>query len=210
MVSNGVGTHGLIDQYIEQLDAINRAIDREKIDQAVEILFAAWQSSSTVYTMGNGGSASTASHFACDLAKFTICAGKPRIKAMSLVDNVPLVSAWTNDNGFGSVFAEQLEPWLRTGDVVIGISVHGGSGTGEVGAWSQNLPRAAAFARERGAWVIGLSGFGGGALSELADVCLTVPLDSEPFGTPLIESYHLTLHHLICLALKQRITAADA
>ena len=124
---------------------------------------------------------------------------------MALGDNVPLVSAWTNDNGFGSIFAEQLEPWLQAGDVVIGISVHGGSGMGEAGAWSQNLPRAVALAKQRGAKVIGLSGFGGGALGEMADVCMVVPLDSEPFGTPLIESYHLTLHHLICLALKQKI-----
>jgi D-sedoheptulose 7-phosphate isomerase len=121
------------------------------------------------------------------------------------VDNVPLVSAWTNDSGFGSIFAEQLEPWLSEGDVVISLSVHGGSGEGDAGPWSQNIVRALCLAKERGARVIGFSGFGGGAVKDLADVCIVVPADSEPLGTPLVESCHVVLHHLICTALKERI-----
>ena len=195
----------VIDAYLEALQDLGQALPRQDIYQVVDILFDAWQAGNAVYTMGNGGSASTASHFACDLAKCTIVPGRKRLRATAVVDNVPLVSAWTNDSGFGSIFAQQLEPWLEEGDVVIELSVHGGSGDGDAGPWSQNLMQVARLAKERGARVIGFSGFGGGALKEMADVCLVIPVDEEPLGTPLVESYHVALHHLICIALRLRI-----
>jgi D-sedoheptulose 7-phosphate isomerase len=201
-----VNSLDVIDVYLDVLQEIGRALPRDDIQRVVDILFEAWRAGSAVYTMGNGGSASTATHFACDLAKCTIVPGRKRLRAMALVDNVPLVSAWTNDSGFGSIFAEQLDPWLKQGDVVIGLSVHGGAGDGDAGPWSQNLVQAVRLARERGAKVVGFSGFGGGALKEMADVCLVVPVDREPLGTPLVESYHVALHHLICIALRLRIT----
>ena len=200
-----VNSGSVIDVYLVVVQDIARALPREDIERVVDILYEAWQEGNAVFTMGNGGSASTASHLACDLAKCTLVPGRHRLKAMALVDNVPLVSAWTNDSGFGSIFAEQLEPWLSEGDVVIGLSVHGGSGAGDAGPWSQNLLRALRLAKERGATVIGFSGFDGGALREMADVCLVIPVDEEPLGTPLVESYHVLLHHLICAALRLRI-----
>ena len=195
----------VIDAYLEALQDLGQTLPRQDIYRVVDILFDAWQAGNAVYTIGNGGSASTATHFACDLAKCTIVPGRKRLRATALVDNVALVSAWTNDSGFGSIFAQQLEPWLREGDVVIELSVHGGSGDGDAGPWSQNLVQAARLAKERGAMVIGFSGFGGGALKEMSDVCLVVPVDDEPLGTPLVESYHVALHHLICVALRLRI-----
>ena len=195
----------VIDAYLGALQDLGQALPRQDIHRVVDILYDAWRAGNAVYTMGNGGSASTASHLACDLAKCTIVPGRKRLKATAIVDNVPLVSAWTNDSGFGSIFAGQLDPWLQAGDVVIGLSVHGGSGDGEAGPWSQNLVQAARLAKQRGAKVIGFSGFGGGALKEMADVCLVVPVDEEPLGTPLVESYHVVLHHLICVALRLRI-----
>lgn len=194
-----------IDGYFRAMGEINSAICRPDIVRAIDIIYEAWRRDGIVFTMGNGGSASTASHFASDLAKFAMMPGSKGLRTMALVDNIPLVSAWTNDAGFGSVFVEQLRPWLREGDVVVGLSVHGGSGQGEAGPWSQNLLQAMILARERGARIIGISGFGGGAMRELADVCIVVPVDSEPLGTPLVESYQVLLHHLICAALKQRI-----
>ena len=202
---NKVNSDPLIAQYVKEMERITSALDYDEVGKSVSILFDAWQTGRTIFTMGNGGSASTATHFASDLAKFTIVAGQPRFKVYSLNDNTPLVSAWTNDSGFGGIFAEQMEPWLQEGDVLVGFSVHGGSGSGDAGPWSQNIVRAVALARERGAKVIGLSGFDGGALKKLADACLVVPIESEPMGTPLVESYHVVLHHLICLALKERI-----
>ena len=196
-----------ITQYLNQMERIAREIPRRDIDRAIDMLFEAWTKGSTVFVMGNGGSASTATHLVCDLAKYTVVGDKPRFKVIGLTDNIPLVSAWTNDNGFGSIFVEQLRPWLNEGDVVVGISVHGGSGSGQAGPWSQNLVQAMALARERDARIIGLSGFTGGAMKEMADVCIVVPINEEPLGTPLVESWHVILHHLICVALRQRIEA---
>jgi len=194
-----------VDGYFQAMDEVNRTLSREDVRRAVDLLFQTWEGDGTVYMMGNGGSASTATHFASDLAKYTSLPGKRRFRALSLGDNIPLVSALTNDSGFESIFIEQLRPCLKTGDLVVGLSVHGGSGAGEIGPWSQNLVQALALAKERGARTIGFSGFGGGALKGLTDVCIVVPWDSEPLGTLLVESYHVALHHLICGALKQRI-----
>jgi len=200
----------IIKNYFLELERIIKEIDKEKIEQIIDILFDVWKNEKTIFLMGCGGSASTATHFACDLAKSTIAPDKKRIKTMALVDNIPLVSAWTNDSGWGSVFKGQLENWLKQDDVLIGFSVHGGSGEGEAGPWSQNLVQAMKYAKEKRAKVIGFSGFGGGAMKEMADVCITVPIDSEPLGTPLVESLHPTLHHLICLALRKKIEESNS
>lgn len=173
--------------------------------KAVELLFECLEKQGTVFVMGCGGSASTATHFAADLAKTTIVADKPRFKAIALVDNIPLVSAWTNDSGWGSIFAEQLKPWLTEKDVLVGFSVHGGSGEGEAGPWSQNLVAAMRLAEERGAKVVGFAGFDGGAMKKMADVCVVVPVDYEPYGTPVVEAMHVVLHHGIIFDLKERI-----
>ncbi len=200
-----MGSRTFIDEYFQAMDEVNRTLSRVDVARAIDVLYEAWERDGTVYTMGNGGSASTATHFACDLAKYASVPGKKRLQAISLGDNIPLVSALTNDLGFESIFVEQLRPSLRANDVVVGLSVHGGSGAGEVGPWSQNLLQAMALAKERGARTIGLSGFGGGALRQTADVCIVIPCDSEPLGTLLVESYQVALHHLICGVLKQRI-----
>src|SRR3972149_4388840 len=152
----------VIDESLRTMEEVGRGLPRAEIARAVDVLFNCWQREGTVFTAGNGGSASTATHLACDLAKATIVPGRRRLKTVCLVDNVPLNSAWTNDSGFANLFAEQLEPWLTERDVLVALSVHGGSGEGEAGPWSQNLPAAVALARQRGARVIGLSGFGGG------------------------------------------------
>lgn len=194
-----------IDEYFSKMDNLIQEIPKGKIEEVIETLYSAWEKDAQVFIMGNGGSASTASHFACDLAKGTILEDKKRLKVASLVDNVPLVSSWTNDSGFGSIFIEQLRPWLKEGDVLIGVSVHGGSGKGEAGPWSQNLVKAMNLAKERKAKIIGFSGFDGGAMKEMADICITIPINSEPLGTPLVESFHVVLHHLVCSSLKQKI-----
>jgi len=120
---------------------------------------------------------------------------------MGLNDNVPLVSALTNDQGFQDIYSEQLEPFLSRGDAVVAISVHGGSGSDKAGPWSQNLLRAVRLAKERGARTIGFSGFDGGVLLQVADACITIPVSS----TPHVESLHLALEHLVCGALTEKI-----
>ena len=105
-----IRTDTIVDEYLTTLEEVTRGLPRRAIHQAVDILYECWLRGGTVFALGNGGSASTASHLACDLAKATMVPGRRRLKALALVDNVPLVSAWTNDSGFSSVFAEQLSP----------------------------------------------------------------------------------------------------
>jgi D-sedoheptulose 7-phosphate isomerase len=194
-----------IDRYLAEMEGALRSLPREDIERVIHLLFDAWRRDATIFLMGNGGSASTATHFACDLQKTTIVEGKRRFKALALNDNIPLASAWTNDSGFENLFVEQLRNFLKEGDVVIAISVHGGVGRDRAGPWSQNLLKAVQFAKERGAVTIGLAGFDGGMLKEMADACIVVPVNS----TPHVESLHLALEHLVTSALRRRIEESD-
>lgn len=180
-------------------------LDQVAIEAVIERLFTAWKERRTVFVMGNGGSASTASHFGADLAKYTIVGTKPRFRVFGLTDNVPLITAWTNDNGWSSIFAEQMAPWVESGDVLVGFSVHGGSVLTEAGAWSQNLVLAMDLAKRAGADVIGFSGYDGGMMARMADHSVVVPAIVDSLGTPIIEGVHLMLHHLVIHTLRERI-----
>lgn len=195
---------GYIGGFLDGVKQVAETIDRAAIDRAIEMLFRAWQCGNTVFTCGNGGSAGTATHFAADLFKCTIVPGQPRMRVISLVDNIPLVSALVNDEGWENVYTEQLKTLFCPGDVVVGISVHGGSGRDHAGLWSQNLLRAMQYAREHGGYALGFSGFDGGAMRELADVCVVVPFHT----TPHVESFHVVLHHLVTFCLAENIRAA--
>lgn len=190
-----------IQDYLSEVKKIAETISVADIDGVVELLFQAWRSGNQVFTCGNGGSASTATHFACDLSKTTIINNKKRFEVSCLNDNIPLVSALTNDDGFDNLYYEQLKSRFRKGDVLICISVHGGAGRDKVGLWSQNLLKAMKYAQENGGKAIGLSGFDGGPMKEMADACVVVPANS----TPQVESFHLALEHLICGCLRQKI-----
>jgi D-sedoheptulose 7-phosphate isomerase len=196
---------GGIANFLDQTQHTLVQLDQRILGEIVDSLMHVWRRGRTVYVMGNGGSASTASHFAADLAKYTIIDGKPRFRVIGLTDNAPLISAWTNDGGFSSIFAEQMAAWLEPGDALVGFSVHGGSGTGGAGPWSQNMVRAMQLAKDSGAKVIGFSGFDGGAMAQMADHCLTVPVLVDEIGTPVVESVHVLLHHLVVHTLREEI-----
>lgn len=191
----------LIQSYFAEMHKVIEAISVADVDEVVETLFVAWRGGRHVFVCGNGGSASTATHFACDLSKSTSVSGKKRFKAYCLNDNIPLVSALTNDDGFENLYYEQLKGRFEAGDVLVCISVHGGAGKDKAGLWSQNLLRAIRYAKESGGKTIGFSGFDGGPMKEIADVCIVVPVSS----TPQVESFHLALEHLICTCLRQKI-----
>ena len=191
----------LSEDYFSEMKSVIEKMPLEDIERAVELLFDAWQRGSQVFTCGNGGSASTATHFACDLSKAAVVEGKKRFKAYCLNDNIPLMTALINDEGFDNLFYEQLKDRFEEGDVLICISVHGGAGKDKAGLWSQNLLKAMKYAGETGGKTIGFSGFDGGPMKEIADVCIVVPADS----TPQVESFHTALEHLICSCLKERI-----
>ncbi|MDA4131637.1 MAG: SIS domain-containing protein [Thaumarchaeota archaeon] len=191
------------DDYLKEVSKIAMNIDRKAVDEAIGILYDAWKHDQQIFIVGNGGSASTATHFACDLNKWVSDEAERKFRAFSLVDNIPLVSALTNDNGWGDVYYEQLRNFLRKGDVVVAISVHGGSGSDKAGPWSQNLLKAVRYAKDNGAKVVGLTGFDGGILKTAADACIVVPADS----TPHVEGMHLVVTHLMGEQLRAMISS---
>lgn len=190
-----------IQNYFAEARRITEDISVDDIDRAIELLFEAWQNGNHVFACGNGGSASTATHFVSDLVKTVATAGKRGFKAECLNDNIPLILALTNDEGFDNLYYEQLVTKFQEGDVLICISVHGGSGSDRAGLWSQNLLKAMDYANKNGGRTIGLSGFDGGVMKEMADVCIVVPINS----TPHVESFHLVLEHLIISRLGEKI-----
>ena len=190
-----------IKDYLTDLQEIAGNMSVEDIDKTIELLYDAWENGNQVFLCGNGGSASTATHFACDLAKTTIIDGRDRFRVECLNDNIPLMLALINDDGFDNLFIEQLKPKFREGDIIICISVHGGAGRDKAQTWSQNLLKAMNYAQETGGKAIGFSGFDGGPMKDIADACIVVPANS----TPLVESFHLAIEHLICSNLKAKI-----
>lgn len=198
-----------VDTYLNETAEIARATSREDLAAVIDVLFAAYLEDRTIFTCGNGGSAANASHLACDLAKFTWCEGKRRFRARSLCDNAALLSALTNDEGFHSIFVEQLRGQVAAGDVLVCLSVHGGSGKDRAGPWSQNLVGAASYAREQGAKVVSLVGYDGGALRGLSDASVIVPATRAGHtSTPHVEGFHEIYHHLICERLRQLVAAS--
>lgn len=193
-----------VDNFLRGVIEICEKINQQDIKLFIDEIFQAWLHNRTIFLIGNGGSASTASHFAADLNN---CAseieGVHPLKVISLVDNMPRFSALVNDRGWENVYTEQLKNYFQPGDVVIGISVHGGSGKDKAGAWSQNLLRGLQYAKDRGGKALGFSGFDGGAMKELCDVCVVVPYNT----TPHVEGFHVVLHHLIYDQLPKKIAS---
>jgi D-sedoheptulose 7-phosphate isomerase len=181
-----------IDEYLRDVQDVLARVSREAILMTIARLDQAWEERKQIFVMGNGGSASTASHVANDLSKATIVPGAHRMKVIALTDNLALISAWANDASYEAIFKEQLENLLDPGDTVIGISASGNS---------PNVLRAMAFARERGAFTIGWTGLAGGLLKGLAHLCVHVP--SEDLG--MIESAHLVIDHVVTTELTRRI-----
>jgi len=190
-----------INSYLSEMRRITENISVDDIDRTIELLFGAWKRGNQIFACGNGGSASTATHFISDLSKATIVENRKRFNAYCLNDNIPLMSALINDEGFDNLFYEQLKGRFQAGDVLICISVHGGAGRDKANLWSQNLLKAMKYAKEMGGETIGFSGFDGGPMKETADVCIVIPANS----TPQVESFHLALEHLICSCLREKI-----
>lgn len=180
-------------------------LQNKTISRAVDVLFDAWKKGKWVFVIGNGGSAGTATHFVGDLIKTTIEHPHERgIRAIALADNIPMISAAVNDWGWHDAYTGILNTYWSKGSIVIAFSVHGGAGQDKAGAWSQNLLKALQFAKDNGGVAIGISGFDGGAMKKMADISIVVPAHS----TPLVESYHVVLFHLLTFRLKELINNA--
>lgn len=171
--------------YLAHLGKILGSLDVDAIASFVDILLQARESGNTVFFIGNGGSAATASHFANDIAVGTRSTGKP-FRAVSLTDNVAVMTAIANDYGYDEIFLLQLKYQLRSGDVVVGISASGNS---------PNVVKAIEFANENGALTVGLSGFDGGRLRQLVKTSLHVQTEKGEYGP--VEDVHMVLDHLV-------------
>ena len=192
-----------VEQYLSETKIITDLIDRGKICQILDAIYETWSNGARMYLMGNGGSASTASHLVNDFGKCTVVPQKKRFKVIGLTDNASLITALVNDNGFENLYSEQMLNFIEPGDALVGFSAHGGSGKDKAGPWSQNLLKAFIIAKEHGVKTIGFSGFDGGAMKDLCDLCVVVPFHN----TQHVEDFHLSLGHLICNRLIQKISA---
>lgn len=177
------------------LGRLRTALDQMPTDDLVtlsEALYRAYRDGKQVFTLGNGGSASTASHMAADLAKNTIGPNMRRFRIMSLNDNMALVSALANDIGYDEIFREQLVNLIQPGDLLIVIT---GSGN------SPNVLRAMEYARERSALVSGLLGFDGGKALKLCDIPVLIP--SKDYG--VVEDLHVIVNHMLVEYFRERL-----
>lgn len=180
-------------EYLAEIKRILDSIEEDlvsKADKLASILMKARENKKTIFAMGNGGSAATASHFAEDLAKCTIVEGLPRFKAIALTDSIPSMLAWANDVSYEEIFVEQLKNLMESGDVVIGIS---GSGN------SMNVIKAIEYANRNDGLTIGLSGYDGGKLLKCAQENIHVP----SFHMQRVEDIHLLILHLLTCLLRE-------
>jgi len=195
------GARGVINDFLAEARAVLERVDPSDVELAVSLLVGAHRRQGAVFAVGNGGSAATASHLASDLARSTQQNGGPPLRAFSLSDNVPQLTAWANDACYEESFAAQLRAYARPGDVLVAVSASGNS---------PNILAAAKEARNMGLAVIALTGFGGGRLKGLADAALVI--DSYEYGQ--VEGAHLVLVHLlskiVVRAAAQRPQEAEA
>ena len=179
-----------VNSYFSELEQMVRAISRPDLERVLSLLENVYRSGHRIFIIGNGGSAATASHFALDLAKNTIMAGAPRLKAISLTDHVPLITAWSNDTAYEHIFAEQLANMIEPGDMVIGISASGNS---------PNVINALLLARQYRAFTVGLLGARGGKMKDMVDAYVLAPgqnIEQE-------EDAHLMLAHVITRHMRE-------
>ena len=184
-----------VEDYVDRLQTALALLPRDPLTMLGDSLLRAYRSDKQVFTLGNGGSSSTASHMAADLAKNTIGPNMRRFRITSLNENAAVVTALANDLGYENIFSEQLVNLIRAGDVLIVVSASGNS---------PNVIKAIRYAQERSAEVIGLLGFDGGLACELADNAIVVP--SRDYG--IVEDIHLIINHMLVEYFKRHLEEA--
>ena len=185
MYSESLSINDYSKSYIDYLSSVLNNISLKDIEKFVEVLLEARERESTIFFIGNGGSAATASHFANDIAIGTRTYEKP-FRAISLCDNQAVITAIANDDGYEKIFSQQLQVLLKKQDVVVAISASGNS---------PNLIQAIDTSKEMGAITVGISAFDGGKMKEMVDVSLHVPTEKGEYGPA--EDAHMVLDHLV-------------
>jgi D-sedoheptulose 7-phosphate isomerase len=178
--------------YVTTLQETINQLPKQEIVRVMELLHSARLAGKQIFIMGNGGSASTATHFVCDLAKNTRKEGWPHFKVIGLSDNMALFSAYANDEGYENVFAQQLSNLVMPEDIVIAISASGNS---------KNVLNGVSLAKSANAVTIGFTGFDGGKLCSMVDINIHVNSDIIEH----VEDIHLILEHMIVRSLRERV-----
>lgn len=184
--------------YLDYLSEVIARLDENSIAAFIEVLLEARERGARIFFIGNGGSAATASHFANDIAIGTRAREKP-FRAVSLTDNVAVMTAIANDDGYDQVFVQQLQTNLVSGDVVVAISASGNS---------PNVVKAVDYANERDCLTVALTGFDGGALAKKATLNVHIPTNKGEYGPA--EDGHMILDHLVGAYLARRVRSAGA
>ena len=185
------------EEYFASLQSVMARIDLNIIDRMTDAIWQNYEESGTLYIFGNGGSAALASHLACDFGKGTVNRGRPRFRTISLSDNVPLMTALANDIAYEDIFSEQLADLAQKGDAVLAIS---GSGN------SPNVVKGLEMARKLGLRTFAVTGYSGGRVKPLCDLCLVVPSDNMQH----IEDVHLAATHAIFRAIRHRMALSPS
>jgi phosphoheptose isomerase len=178
--------------YLDALADVLRSVPDEPVERAIGMLLEAQATGGRVYVMGNGGSASIASQFVCNLVKTAYVPGHRPLRAFALTDNTPSLTDWANDSAYDQIFAQQIEALVDEGDVVIAISASGKS---------LNIVAALRAAASRGARTIGLLGFDGGSALDLVDIAIHVPY--HDYG--LVEDTHMAIGHAFTRAIRRAL-----
>ena len=183
-------------QYLEGLKELIDQFDTETFEKIVHAILWAYHEEKSIFTMGNGGSGSTASHFAADINKGCCLDLDKKFKMICLNDNIATILALANDLSYDFIFVEQLKNFYKPGDLVIGIS---GSGN------SENVLNALRYARENGGRTIGICGFSGGKLAEISDIPFIVKVDDMQ----KVEDLHMIIVHMIMQAVYRTLHDTD-
>jgi D-sedoheptulose 7-phosphate isomerase len=181
-----------VETYLDQVRDALEALPRDRLGVLGEMLYRAYRNEKQVFTLGNGGSASTASHMATDLAKNTIGPNMRRFRVLSLNDNAAMLTALANDLGYENVFREQLQNLIHAGDLLIAVSASGNS---------PNVLNAIRYAHKQSAEVVGILGFEGGEAARLVDLAIVVP--SNHYG--VVEDVHLIINHILVDYFKSKL-----
>ncbi len=187
--------------YLDYLVLILKSLDEAGIERFMEILNSARFGGKTIFLAGNGGSASTAAHMANDLGTdtFKYSKGKSAFRAQSLTDNVAVMLAVANDDGYENIFVNQLRVHYRKGDVFIGISASGNS---------PNVVKAAQWIKDNGGKVLAMVGFDGGQLKRIADETIHVRSNKGEYG--IVEDAHMIMDHLMANWFQRKIIKEQA
>ncbi len=182
------------ESYLQRVQIVLESIRTADLQAVADLVLETYRAERTIFVVGNGGSASTASHMGCDLNKATAAPGRAYPRVLSLTDNVAWFSALANDIGYESVFVEQLRHLFRPGDLLLAISASGNS---------PNVVRAMEFVNANGGRSVAFVGFGGGRMKQIAHAC--VHLKGEDYGP--VEDGHLILNHLFTEYLRAHLHA---